>query len=321
MTRKMNLNALLLMQPHIMYHCGSIIGRLKERLHIATYLGTRSTWVIFPFIVALGLVVNSMALDNHLIAPQPLNFENNKSVIYGCAEYGDFVHCDRQTSEFESFGIKSKSSTLYNSTDVPSFVPGVYDRALEMHANSLKSITFANTSLNPPIFSVAFWIKAIMPDDETESPPLGNIISQINAGNSAGWEFRSVSNSSDPPSVEFRVYNSQGEFSSPGLVPISADVFSHIVGTFDGSHARIYRNGTLLGEAKFNGSYANNISIPLRLGVTSNNPMLFFWSGNIDDLRLYDKSLTPSEIRVILENNASLTNNLFGHWSFNGEPK
>jgi len=256
------------------------------------------------------------------------NKTKNSTIFYGCEEYNEEIfHCNRLHNKLESYVIKSKSSILYNATDSPMYVDGKEGLALQMYANHLNSITFSNTStILPNKFSIAFWIKGVPLPDKPNAPTVGHIVSQFDGGRKGGWSFVSVTpykQNLTKESARFTVYNTNGDaFSSPDVPIFSNNSFTHIVGTFDGSLLKIYKDATFLGETKFNGTFNNKISIPLTVGVSSASPMLFYWTGNIDDLRYYSKVLSTNDIKEIFNNPISIAKNssedLIGHWRFNG---
>ncbi len=75
--------------------------------------------------------------------------------------------------------------------------------------------------------------------------------------------------------------------------PIPQGNWAHVVGTYDGSHVRLYLNGKLVGAVPYSGEiyytdpdYQFQISRSVDTGLR----------GGIDELAVYDRALTPSEI-------------------------
>ncbi len=270
-------------------------------------------------------------LSNSINAQQRDNRTQISTIFFGCEDHNEnLMKCNRLHNKLESFLIKGKSSILYNASDMPMFVPGVENSGLQMYANHLKSITFSNTTtILPRQFSIAFWIKGVSLPDKPNAPTVGHIVSQFNGGHTAGWSFLSVTpykQNLTKESTRFTVYNTSGDaFSSPDVPIYSNNSFTHIVGTFDGSHVKIYKNGIYFGQTKFNGTFGNKIKIPLTLGVSSSDPMFFYWTGNIDDLRYYDKVISTDEINQIFNNptiiSQSSSGSIIGHWKFNNDLK
>jgi hypothetical protein len=79
--------------------------------------------------------------------------------------------------------------------------------------------------------------------------------------------------------------------SGPAALPVNA--WSHLAGTYDGAMLRLYVNGTLVATKAASGSIAVTAN-PLRFG---GNAIWGEWfSGALDDLRVYNRALTGGEI-------------------------
>jgi glucose/arabinose dehydrogenase len=254
------------------------------------------------------------------------NKSTNSTMFIGCAKYEASFHCDGMHNNFSSYEVSSQSSQVYNSTDIPDFVKGKRGSALEMHANYLKSIIFPTTStISPKQFSISFWIKGFSLPNNPSTPELGYIISQMNPNKTSGWAFNAINMQNlSKEAVQLTVYNNNGDaFSTPSVPIFKNNSFTHIVGTFDGSSIKIYKDGDFFGETQFNGIYNNKIDIPLRLGVAANSNMEFFWTGDIDDLQIFNMSLDMEQISKVFNNPNSKANidskNLIGFWRFNND--
>jgi glucose/arabinose dehydrogenase len=258
-------------------------------------------------------------------AQDPQNKIRKSTIYFGCEVSSTLVHCDRLHNKFESYKIQSNSTTLYQAEAMPVFVRGKEGSAIQMYANHRQSIIFSNTTeVSPKQFSIAFWIKGTKLLDNTNSPNVGHVVSQYNDQVTAGWSFSALNlQNLHKESISFVVYNDQGQAFSPPDVPIFyKNRFVHIVGTFDGSNLKIYRDGTFFGKAKFEGSYNYHSKYPLTLGVSSARPLQSFGTGSVDDLRYYDRVISTDEIKQIYnreEHPANTTSkDLIGHWKFNG---
>lgn len=98
-----------------------------------------------------------------------------------------------------------------------------------------------------------------------------------------------------PSHTEFGVAQSNN-----ALLPfgVAADQWTHLVGSYDGELVRLYTNGVLAASTPFSGSipYSGSPSPPLEIGynhVWPDNSL----EGAIDDVRVYDRALSPEEIR------------------------
>ena len=67
----------------------------------------------------------------------------------------------------------------------------------------------------------------------------------------------------------------------------------HFVGTYDGTTIRAYINGSLIQQTSLSGPM-NNPNSPLNFGSLSPSP--YYWNGSLDDVRVYNRALTGSEV-------------------------
>ncbi len=83
------------------------------------------------------------------------------------------------------------------------------------------------------------------------------------------------------------------------------NIWYHFVFSYDGTNSRIYRNGVLLSTqaASFNTNTTNQL---FRLGLTGLGGVGYF-NGAIDDLKIYNRALTQTEITNLFNNNSLLS--------------
>ncbi|MDD2964887.1 MAG: T9SS type A sorting domain-containing protein [Bacteroidales bacterium] len=85
--------------------------------------------------------------------------------------------------------------------------------------------------------------------------------------------------------------------SAPGtVVPLE---WSFVCGTYDGNYERIYFNGNLVAETPKNDSYSV-VNKLLSIG-RQNDPIDSYWRGKIDDIRIYNRALTPEEVLCLYQ--------------------
>jgi hypothetical protein len=73
--------------------------------------------------------------------------------------------------------------------------------------------------------------------------------------------------------------------------PFTANTWNHLVGTYDGTNIKAYVNGELVGTTNHPGSL-HDTDYKLTIGYFNSG----FWHGMIDDLFIYDKVLSQSEV-------------------------
>jgi len=84
-----------------------------------------------------------------------------------------------------------------------------------------------------------------------------------------------------------------------GTTILTANTWHHVVGTYDGTHKRLFVNGFSDAVPVASGSVANvNIRVLVGADLNLNNPIRFF-NGLIDEVRIYNRALSAAEIRTI----------------------
>ena len=247
--------------------------------------------------------------------------EVSSTRLFGCQRYGDSMHCNPLLNNLEAYQTDGNSTLVHPLTSNDTiFVDGVSSQALEMRGEYRESIEMTNSpQLNPNKFSISFWVKS------TKLEPYGHVVSHINKAQTSGWQF-DVFSSTTPTgspvgSLRFGVFNTNSTLFSPIDIPISKDNFTHITGTFDGSTVRLYKDGQLVGEKEFMGNYTGDPGVPLRIGSAAYCSSCNRWSGIIDDVRMYNRTLRDDEIKQLFDMSSNVSSSLIGYWKFDGDTK
>lgn len=247
--------------------------------------------------------------------------------IYNCQIYGEIVRCDPQLSDITSYSVDGVSRVVKPlSTLNAAFVDGKYDKAIKFSARYRESVEVMNTAaINTERFSFSFWLR-----NSDEAGPYGHIVSHVNRQGTAGWFVDMSSTTASQPFIQrlmFGVTNTQGVLVAPAEVVIPQGRFVNVAGIFDGSVAKIFVDGQLAGEAPFIGDYNPDPGTPLRIGSASYSSSNHRWSGILDDLLLFNGTLSASEVlRVATQpkdgefaDDYSDTNALIAHWSLEND--
>ena len=225
------------------------------------------------------------------------------------------IHCDPTMNRLVGYIIPNNSSNIYTSAVMPGFVGGKNDLGLDLVANRREAVEVANTvNLHPNKFSISFWIK-----DSKDPQPSATVISHQTRQMSAGWSLDSYSNwTSSSQFIHLSVFSESGQRFSSSPVPISNGSFTHVVGTFDGSSVKIYRNGILIGITAFKGKYISDPEVPLVIGSSAYCLTCNYWSGVIDEARFYNRAINGNEVKAIFSNDSAGTvpDGLAGYWTF-----
>jgi len=161
----------------------------------------------------------------------------------------------------------------------------------EFDGNTDNNIIVAqDSSLQPDYITVSAWIKSV---DVTNQDM---IMAQDSGGGTRNWYFWLDASGR----TKFSVYNRTADrvecagTSSPCL----NNEWCFVTGTFDGSNIKVYRDGTLIGTCAHKGMLEDN-SLDQYIGMRqyggNENP----FNGTIDEVRIYDRSLSIDEIKAL----------------------
>jgi hypothetical protein len=86
-----------------------------------------------------------------------------------------------------------------------------------------------------------------------------------------------------------------GDRSAGGTSPLPLNTWTHLAATYDGAQLRLYVNGVQAGSRAQTGNIAVSAA-PLRVG--GNAVWTEFFAGLIDEVRVYNRALSPAEIQA-----------------------
>ncbi|MGW0482558.1 LamG-like jellyroll fold domain-containing protein [Nonomuraea sp. NPDC003214] len=91
------------------------------------------------------------------------------------------------------------------------------------------------------------------------------------------------------------VIHTTGEVGAGGTASLPLNTWSHLAATYDGATLRLYVNGTQVAERAAGGPIRTDGGV-LRIG--GNSLWGEFFDGLIDEVRIYDRALTPAQIQL-----------------------
>jgi hypothetical protein len=144
-------------------------------------------------------------------------------------------------------------------------------------------------------FSISCWINL-----DTMSNYLPGIISKCGANSNSGWYIFINSNKLD--SLAFQGAISTSNYFDASTSPIMNNSWIHVVGTFAPNSQKIFINGVLQGNDTNSGVLANSTE-DLFIGKKNGDG---FWSGHIDDIGIWDRTLSAGEIQDLYNSNGCI---------------
>jgi hypothetical protein len=197
-------------------------------------------------------------------------------------------------------------------------VAGKIGQALGFNGTSqYVDVSTVPTASNP--LSVSAWVYPTSFSQSSFGGGVGGtIIDENEGGGSAGW-LLGINNSN-------RIWfwpSGGGDIFSTDTVPLNR--WTHVVATYDGTKLRLYINGKLDSTQTMTtpqGS-ASFFRIGKRSWITG------FWKGSLDDVRIYNRALSTSEVTQLYRSTSStinktvnipnIDNGIVGHWTFDGK--
>ena len=151
-----------------------------------------------------------------------------------------------------------------------------------------------NSSISTSIFSYSLWAK---PTENTSFH--GSPLTFRNDGK--GFILYK-----DPSNI-WSYWIGNGDWVSMGTQTIS-HTWTSLAFTYDGSIFKAYQNGTLVTSRTQN--YQANLSKPLRIGAgyTESTTPNYYFKGAVDEVRIYNRSLSAGEISTLFNTESSPPN-------------
>ena len=241
----------------------------------------------------------------------------------------DGIDMNWSTNKASDKSGSDNSGTLTNMSTTTSPVKGKIGQALDFDGvNDFVDMGSPASLDDIGAMTVSTWVK---PNTAGEDG-LGKIVTKDVSISSNRWTLY-IDNANGP-------LNAFGFFKEAGASPLWVQAvnnsveygeWQHVVVTWDGSatatNVHLYKNGVELGyQLQQNGSaISSDAALPLLIGGAQDGSRVF--DGSIDEVRLYSRVLSQSEILSLYQlgqakanasQNSSMTSGLVGLWSFNG---
>ena len=230
--------------------------------------------------------------------------------FFGCKKNPNY-ECENISSGFKSYifaGNRTKKVTIERT---PTYVPGIDDMAVQFQAKNREAITTGDSpAISSYNFSVSFWVKT-----SSLVEPYSHVVSHVDKNGTAGWYFDMFSDGK-ADYMRLRLTSTDGNQQSSVDIPIEKDRFTNIIGTFDGSSIKVYKNAKLVGSSKYVGNFWPYPLLPLTFGAASYGYAQLGWSGTIDDVSIYNRTLGTSEISTSFAREENQNKDLIGNWLF-----
>lgn len=207
----------------------------------------------------------------------------------------------------------------------PAWTNGKRGKALSFNPSTPDYVKTSGTLGSPTTVTVSAWMKA----DDTASSNYRYVVNQGRDNYCSGYSIRYYNGN-----IYFDVNTNSADDgceASPSTSYTDTTNWHHVVGVYDQTTAYLYVDGVLRNSANasISGPIVYKYSEVLNIGKMSfGEPTLYFpFDGMIDDVRVYNRALSATEVANLYKQNETkinssqndkLTNGLVGLWSFNG---
>lgn len=122
--------------------------------------------------------------------------------------------------------------------------------------------------------------------------------------------------------IEARFRNSSGTAYSISYTGLVLNQWNHFFLVFDGTTLKLYSGTTLVGTTPASGTAPASNTTTLKIGLVQYQTFNWYHNGYIDEVSLWNKGLSASEISTIIANNGDIANpagetNLKLYYKFN----
>jgi hypothetical protein len=150
-----------------------------------------------------------------------------------------------------------------------------------------------NGQLEPAQLTLSIWARQDSTGNQSQ------VSKRVVGGSANAWQLETGPTGSIM-GLSFTTYDGSGfnQYLVSADNAIKVGTWQHLAGTYDGATKRVYIDGVEVA----NGPQAAAIpydSMAMKIGCDDNNPNTFFFDGALDDLRIYNRALTASEIAVL----------------------
>ncbi|MFC1686778.1 LamG-like jellyroll fold domain-containing protein, partial [Nanoarchaeota archaeon] len=184
-------------------------------------------------------------------------------------------------------GIGSKG-VLFNAT-------GGYDgkSAYEFNASNVVRILNNQAITIKKLITISVWVK-----ENNNVATTSNILHKTNVD--GGYSVYTWSNRE-----RMAVYDSVGTICS-AVAPsnMGTNVWAHIVGTYNGTHTLLYRNGLEIDTTDCAGLVIDSSANNLGIGASQSGSAGF--NGTIDDVIIFNRSLSAEQVKALYENKSNI---------------
>ena len=234
-------------------------------------------------ICLIAMTTQSCTTDDTAVDPTPKN-EEPSSLRVGLSGHWDFLGNANDLSKYGNDGAVNGATPAKDRFGNPN---SAFRFDGENDYIDFGNITFLSWG-GYDRYTIAAWVK---PGQDG-----GAIVSKWNGGVRAGW-YLDITDE-----MYARTYRNVTPWATSSIDKVEAGDWYHMVAMYDGSDLFIYVNGELQAQQEFR-SHTQDFDTPVLIGAKhSQNYPADFFTGVIDEVRLYSRDLSAEEIEWLANN-------------------
>jgi Concanavalin A-like lectin/glucanases superfamily/HYDIN/CFA65/VesB-like, Ig-like domain len=193
-----------------------------------------------------------------------------------------------------------------------SYPEGVLGKAAQFDGGTSYIEVPNSASLNPTsAITVSAWVNT---QHENHT---GRIVDKMGQISGPGW--RMFTWNTPASGFLFSIYTENYTWQENTALNFSTGEWHHVLAVYDGNNSKIYVDGNLKEQLTTTGLIINS---DCNLFIGCRPDRKYFFDGLIDELRIYDRALTESEVQELYwEGDFPLKNGLVAHYPFEGDAK
>jgi hypothetical protein len=176
-------------------------------------------------------------------------------------------------------------------TACPTTTPGHLGGAVLFDGSTQCVTVVDNGAFDLPQITLAIWARQVTAGTQSQ------VSKRVLGGGSVNsWQLETDPTGTAPQSLSFTTYDGSGtnQYAVSAANVVTLDVWHHLAATFDGTTKRLYLDGTEI--ATMAAPALQYDAMAVKIGCDDNLPEARFFAGSLDDLQIYNRALTATEI-------------------------
>lgn len=194
------------------------------------------------------------------------------------------------------YSSQTNDGILGGTPTLPTWATGQIGESVHFDGANDELVTAGTHAYNT--VTVSAWVKAEADAVTGNRGVVSN--SRDCCGTYGGYQLEVNHPDATNVNARFRIWNSTGTTSyGTNDVALTTGVWTHLVGTYDGSDVKLYKNGTL---ADTNSSYSGTINTPTaNIKIGNMGAYVAYFKGTIDEAMIFNRALSADEVEAMYD--------------------